>query len=124
MLGDSCTVCGGDGQMSNAFGNTTRCPACHGTGRRNDEGGLRDVTKTKPSHYGPRPTKSAAAEQPSGPSTAEGAKLAAEVGASAALSEDSKAKLVREIVEYEASHGRCTQTFTKKVRRRLNGLAP
>jgi len=26
---------------------------------------------------------------------------------------------VREILEYEASHGKCTQTFSRKVRRQL-----
>ncbi len=47
-----------------------------------------------------------------------GAGLANEVKASG-LSEDHKARLIREIVEYEGSHGKCTQTFTKKVRRQI-----
>src|SRR5512145_840168 len=32
---ESCQVCGGDGRVGNAFGGeTARCPACRGTGRR------------------------------------------------------------------------------------------
>jgi hypothetical protein len=33
------------------------------------------------------------------------------------LGEEAKAKLIREIIEYESSHGKCTQTFTKKIRK-------
>jgi len=112
---NTCGVCGGDRFIANSFGNTTRCAICHGTGRRNDEGGLRDVTKTKPSHHQPKVAPNA---KPSGPSTFEGGQLARDVGASA-VSPETKAKLLREILEYEASHGRCTQTFIKKVRRQI-----
>ena len=35
------------------------------------------------------------------------------------LPDDVKAKLIREIAEYEDSHGRCTDTFTKKIRKQL-----
>jgi hypothetical protein len=34
-------------------------------------------------------------------------------------SDDTKARLIREIIEYEGSHGRCTQTFIKKVRKQV-----
>jgi hypothetical protein len=34
-------------------------------------------------------------------------------------SDDTKARLVREIIEYEGSHGSCTKTFTRKVRKQI-----
>ncbi len=116
---DVCQVCGGDGRVGNAFGgSSTTCPGCRGTGRRSDsEGLLRDVTKTKPSHHRTAPKAEAAAKS-NWPSTFEGAGLANEVKASG-LSDDVKARLIREIIEYEGSHGRCTQTFTKKIRRQV-----
>ena len=80
---------------------------------------MRDVTKTKPSHHqrsnGAGPIAEAKA---TGPSTFEGQALAKEV-ASTGLSDLAKSKLVREIIEYEATHGKCTQTFLKKVRKQL-----
>ena len=118
MAAETCGICGGDGRIANSFGNTTRCPSCHGSGRRSDDGGMRDVTKTKASHH--RPTsKAAAAETPRWPATVEGVQLGNEVGASASLSNETKAKLIREIIEYEGSHGKCTQTFVKKIRKQL-----
>jgi len=115
---ESCRICGGDGRIANSFGSETTCPGCHGTGRRADDIGFRDVTKTKPSHYRTQTAKSAAPERDTGPSTHEGAMLAKEVQASP-LSNVSKAKLLREIVEYEGSHGKITETFAKKVRKQL-----
>lgn len=116
---ETCRVCGGDGRIGNAFGgSSTTCPGCRGTGRRSDsEGLLRDVTKTKPSHHRPA-AKADAAAKSNVPTTFEGVGLAKEVSASH-LSEEVKARLIREIVEYEGSHGRCTQTFTKKIRRQV-----
>jgi hypothetical protein len=38
---------------------------------------------------------------------------------SALLSSDTKARLTREIIDHEATHGKCTQTFLKKVRKQL-----
>jgi hypothetical protein len=76
--------------------------------------GFHDVTKTKPSHYRPAPTAPAG---PKVPVTGEGAQLAAEVRASAVLGEEAKARLVAEIVNHESTHGRCTKTFLKKVRK-------
>ena len=121
MAQDSCGICGGDGRIANSFGNETRCPSCHGTGRRNDEGGLRDVTKTKPSHHtGAAATNRAAVVvKQTWPSTFEGGKLATEVRDCATLSQDTKAKITREIIDHEASHGTCTKTFLKKVRHNL-----
>jgi hypothetical protein len=52
------------------------------------------------------------------PSTFEGTALANEVTASA-LSDVAKTRLIREIVEYEETHGKCTQTFTKKIRKQV-----
>lgn len=119
MAGESCGICGGDGRIANSFsGTTASCPGCHGTGRRSDDTGFRDVTKTKPSHFR-QPNKQAAVEKPQGPASLEGVQLAREVDAAAHLSSGTKAKLTLEIIEHEATHGKCTQTFIKKVRKQL-----
>jgi RecJ-like exonuclease len=122
MAIDSCGICGGDGRIQNSFGNETRCPSCHGTGRRSDEGGMRDVTKTKASHHRVAAPKVAVEKGPGGPTTSAGMKLAEEVLASG-ISNDTKTKLVREIAEYESTHGKCTDTFTKKVKKQIRPLA-
>ncbi|HTQ02573.1 MAG TPA: molecular chaperone DnaJ [Polyangiaceae bacterium] len=115
---ESCRVCGGDGRIANSFGGGSKtCPACHGTGRRVEEPLFRDVTKTKPSHHG-TPTKAAVPAKATWPTTFDGSTLANEVNASG-VSAEAKARLVREIIEYEGTHGKCTQTFTKKVRKQL-----
>ncbi len=112
---DTCAICGGDGRVSNSFGGGSKtCPACHGTGRRNEDALIRDVTKTKPSHY----KSSAKAEDPKSAMTFEGRQLSAEVEKSG-VADTLKAKLLREIIEYESTHGRCTETFCKKVRKQL-----
>jgi len=49
-------------------------------------------------------------------------KLADEVLASS-ISTETKTKLVREIAEYESTHGKCTDTFTKKVKKQIRPLA-
>ncbi len=49
--------------------------------------------------------------------TSEGAQLAAEVNGSTTLTADAKSRLVAEIVNHESTHGRCTKTFIKKVRK-------
>jgi hypothetical protein len=78
---------------------------------------MRDVTKTKASHH--RPTnKAATPAKPQAPQTFEGGKLAAEVQGSG-HSPEVKARLIREIIEYEGSHGSCTQTFQRKIRKQL-----
>jgi hypothetical protein len=115
---ETCRSCGGDGRIGNALGGSSATsPSCHGYGRR-AEGlpGFHDVTKTKPSHYRPAPT-AAAPTGPKSPVTAEGTQLAREVSACAGLSEDAKTRLVAEIVNHESTHGRCTKTFMKKVRK-------
>jgi hypothetical protein len=116
MEGELCRMCGGDGRIGNALGGSTAtCPSCHGSGRRAEaEYGFHDVTKTKPSHHRPAPVAPAG---PKVPVTGEGAQLAAEVNASPVLSADAKARLVAEIVNHESTHGRCTKTFLKKVRK-------
>lgn len=122
MTPEKCGICGGDGRIQNSFGNETRCPSCHGTGRRSDEGGLRDVTKTKPSHH--RATnKAAVVEKQTWPSTFEGGQLANEVKACPTVSNDTKARLTREIIDHESTHGNCTQTFIKKVRKQIRPSA-
>ncbi len=120
MYGEDCRLCGGDGRIGNTLGGTNaKCPGCHGTGRRAETtAGFHDVTKTKPSHY--KPTVSA----PSGPRvpmTPEGQSLARDVNASTTLTPDAKARLVAEIVNHESTHGRCTLTFLKKVRKQARG---
>ena len=115
---ETCRVCGGDGRVGNAFGGeTARCPACKGTGRRSFEPLFHDVTKTKPSHHRQANEARTAAKKDT-PTTAGGVQLAKEVRASS-LPEPTQEKLLREIVEHEASHGRLTQTFTKKVRKQI-----
>lgn len=119
MERESCRVCGGDGRVGNAFGgSSTSCPGCNGTGRRNTSDTLfRDVTKTKPSHHAPV-RKDGAPVKSNVPSTFDGSELAKEIAASG-VSEDVKARLIREIIEYEGSHGKCTQTFSKKIRKQI-----
>jgi len=116
---DECGVCGGDGSIHNSFGLTNRCPACHGTGRRNDGSLMRDVTKTKPSHFKQAAAAPAVSKRPEWPETFEGGRLGTEVRESKTLSEEAKARLIHEIIDYEASHGTCTQTFLRKIRKQL-----
>ncbi|MBI5538336.1 MAG: molecular chaperone DnaJ [Deltaproteobacteria bacterium] len=121
MAADTCGVCGGDGRIHNAFGLTNTCPACHGTGRRGDHDTVfRDVTKTKPSHYlQSNKAKTEEKKKADWPGTFEGGHLATEVRDCSTLSSETKARLIREIIEYEESHGTCTQTFSRKVRKQL-----
>src|SRR4051812_18682358 len=111
MPAESCGICGGDGRIANSFsGSTATCPGCHGTGRRSVDTGLRDVTKTKPSHYNKTPPnttkRGAPVEKQPGPASFEGMQLANEVRACASLSAGTKTKLTLEIVEHEATHGK------------------
>ncbi len=119
MTSDSCIVCGGDGRLVNSFGTHARCPTCHGTGRRVEDTGFHDVTKTKPSHHRGANVAQAKAENPTWPVTFEGQKLAEEVKACAIISNETKDKLTREIIAYERSHGSCTKTFSRKIRKQL-----
>jgi hypothetical protein len=116
MQGETCGVCMGDGRISNAFGGSpAACPACHGSGRRAENTGFRDVTKTKPSHY--KTTAERAAKQ-TWPTTAAGIALATEVRDSK-LGAEVKTRITQEIIDHEGTHGRCTDTFVKKVRKQL-----
>ena len=116
MDGETCRLCGGDGRIGNSLGrSSTTCPGCHGSGRRRDtSAGFHDVTKTKPSHYRPA---AAPAAGPRGPATPEGVQLALDVTSSTVLAADAKARLIAEIVNHESTHGRCTKTFLKKIRK-------
>jgi DnaJ-class molecular chaperone len=115
---ETCRICGGDGRIANAFGgSSTTCPGCRGTGRRSMDTLMRDVTKTKPSHYRSA-DKAATAAKAIWPSTHDGTQLANEVKGSH-LPDNVKERLIREIIEYEGTHGRCTQTFTKKIRKQV-----
>jgi hypothetical protein len=125
---ESCVMCGGDGRIGNAFGATKTCPGCGGSGRKMEDYGPRDVTKTK-SAQGRQPggaavDKAKAPVDRSVPHSAEGVKLAAEVQACTTLSGETKNRLVKEIAAYEASHGDCTRTFSKKIRKQIRGTAP
>jgi hypothetical protein len=118
MSGESCGICGGDGRIGNSFGSTTTCPGCRGSGRKSADTGLfHDVTKTKPSHH-QGSNKVAAVVKPTWPSTFEGANLATEVK-SGSLSAETKARLIREIMDHEETHAQVTQTFTKKIRKQI-----
>ena len=123
MERESCRICGGDGRVGNAFGgSSTTCPACHGNGRRADTQTLfRDVTKTKPSHH-QQPNAKVVQAKATWPSTFDGTELAKEVQASG-VAEDAKARLIREIIDYEGSHGKCTQTMLKKIRKQIRPRA-
>jgi hypothetical protein len=121
--GESCGTCGGDGRLINSFGSRATCPSCHGSGHRAEDTGFHDVTKTKPSHYR-RSNVAPVADKAQWPTTLAGAQLATEVKASTSLSVETKAKLTREIIEHESTHGTCTQTFVKKVRKQLRPRAP
>jgi hypothetical protein len=115
---ESCGVCGGDGRIDNSFGNVAKCPSCHGSGKRAQDTGFHDVTKTKPSHHNPT-NRAGVVEKQTWPSTAMGAQLATEIKDAPSLSAETKARLTREIIEHEATHGLCTQTFLKKVRKQF-----
>ena len=116
MEAESCRMCGGDGRIGNALGGSSAtCPSCHGSGRRAESApAFHDVTKTKPSHYR---QAAAAPTGPRGPTTSEGVQLSREVSACAILAEDTKTRLLAEIVNHESTHGRCTKTFIKKIRK-------
>jgi hypothetical protein len=114
-----CSICGGDGRIANAFGSTTTCPSCHGSGRRAETTGFHDVTKTKASHHVKPVAKLApGVVKEVWPTTPSGQLLATEVRDSPSAP-DLKTRLIREIIDYEDSHGQCTQTFTKKIRKQF-----
>jgi DnaJ-class molecular chaperone len=117
--GEACSICGGDGRIANAFGSTTTCPSCHGSGRRMETTGFHDVTKTKASHHQPTNRLGVAAPKETWPTTPSGQLLATEVRDSPICTKETKARLIREIIDYEDSHGQCTQTFSRKIRKQV-----
>ena len=121
-----CSICGGDGRIANAFGSTTTCPSCHGSGRRAETTGFHDVTKTKASHHKPVVNKPVPGAPPKEvwPTTPSGQLLATEVRDSPTTTKEVKTRLIREIIDYEDSHGQCTQTFTKKIRKQFRPRTP
>ncbi len=118
MAEEVCGICGGDRRIGNSFGLTTTCPSCHGSGRRLENAGFHDVTKTKASHHQPT-NRAPVVAKAQGPVTFEGVQLANAVNESTTCSADAKAKLLREIIDHEGSHGQCTQTFIKKIRKQI-----
>jgi DnaJ-class molecular chaperone len=115
---EACSICGGDGRIANAFGSTTTCPSCHGSGRRMETTGFHDVTKTKASHHKPV-EKAGGGPKEVWPTTPSGVLLATEVRDSPIATKETKAKLIREIIDHEDTHGLCTQTFIKKIRKQV-----
>ncbi len=111
-------MCGGDRRIGNSFGLTTTCPSCHGSGKRAEDTGFHDVTKTKASHHR-RPNQAAAPAKAQWPVTPQGIQLATEVRDNPSCTSAVKAKLIQEIMDHEDSHGLCTQTFIKKVRKQV-----
>lgn len=114
-----CGICGGDGRIMNG---EARCPSCHGSGRKSEDTGMRDVTKTKPSHHR-QTNKAQVVEKQTWPSSIDGGILADEIKACGSISEDTRARLIREILDHESIHGSCTQTFIKKVRKQIRPAA-
>src|SRR5215510_8619007 len=88
-----CGVCGGDGRLENAWGQVAKCPSCHGSGRRREDTGFHDVTKTKPAHH-QQSNRAPVVEKQVWPSTPAGDQLAKEIRDSS-LSADTKARLTR-----------------------------
>ena len=124
MSEDDCGVCFGDGYLKNSFGISNKCPACHGSVRRADEGaGIRDVTKTKASHFRKPVTEAEEKKRRSTPGSQKGIQLAAEIQALDGLSGATKETLIREIVAYEGTHGTCTKTFVSKMHKRMRTLS-
>src|ERR1044072_6135495 len=119
---EPCSVWAGDGSIDSAWGQRAKCPSCHGSGKRRIDTGFRDVTKTKESHH--RPTnRQGVVEKQTWPTTATGMALATQIKESTRLSDATKERLTREIIEHETTHGQPTKTFLKKVRKE-NGLPP
>ena len=114
----TCGTCGGDRKIANSFGSLTTCPSCRGSGRRAEDTGFRDVTKTKPSHH-TQSNRAPVVVKQMWPATPEGALLASEVRDCTRVSAETKVRVTREIIDHETTHGTCTQTFTKKVRKLL-----
>jgi hypothetical protein len=115
---DRCGVCGGDGRLENAWGQVAKCPSCHGNGRRREDTGFHDVTKTKESHHR-QTNRAAVVEKQTWPTSVLGVQLATEIKNSTALKDDVKARLTRDIIDHEATHGQCTKTFVRKIRKQL-----
>ena len=115
---DPCGVCGGDRRIGNSFGLTTTCPSCHGSGKRAEDTGFHDVTKTKASHHR-QSNKAAVVAKAQWPTTPQGMQLATEIRDGSSCTSDVKTRLIQEIMDHEDSHGLCTQTFVKKIRKQV-----
>jgi hypothetical protein len=79
---------------------------------------MRDVTKTKPSHHRGA-NKAVEQVKQTWPTTFEGMNLATRIKASAAMPEETKTRLIREIMEHEGKHGTCTKTFMRKMSKQV-----
>jgi hypothetical protein len=119
---DPCQVCGGDRRIGNSFGLTTTCPSCHGSGRRSEDTGFHDVTKTKASHHR-QSNKTEVVVKAQWPTTPSGIQLATEVRDDPKTPSAVKTRLIQEIMDHEDSHGLCTQTFMKKIRKQVRPKA-
>lgn len=117
---ETCGVCGGDGRIATGR-QTSKCPACYGSGRRSEQPRFRDVTKTKPSHHHPAVPKNAD-KKPTWPVTPQGKELANEVKATD-LPDKDKARLTQSIIDYENRKGQMTKTFARLIRKQLRGTS-
>jgi hypothetical protein len=115
---EPCGVCGGDRRIGNSFGLTTTCPSCHGSGRRAEQTGFHDVTKTKESHHR-RPNRAEVVVKAQWPVTPGGVDLANAVRDSTVCTAEAKARLIQEIMDHEDTHGQLTKTFTKKIQKQV-----
>lgn len=121
MGSDSCISCGGDGKLKNAAGNIATCPFCRGTGGAGafDGWGVRDVTKTKNTTR--RSNVVVKPQRPTKPTTVAG-ELLGELVSKAAVSTDTKAKLISSIIDFELTKGSITETFKKKLMKQIRGV--
>src|SRR6202044_823115 len=95
-----CGICGGDRRIANSFGLTTTCPSCHGSGRRSEDTGFHDVTKTKASHHR-QSNKTEVVVKAQWPTTPSGIQLATEVRDDPKTPSAVKTRLIQEIMDHE-----------------------
>jgi hypothetical protein len=114
-----CSVCGGDGKYTNAFGSHSSCPGCRGTGRAHTQIGLgtgTDIINTKKRSAKPVVIKPPRATKAW---SIKGMELEKQILSETRLSSDSKKKLIEEIISFEETKGSLTETFRKKLWKKL-----
>ena len=116
MSSESCSICGGDRRYTNAFGSTTACPACCGM----SGSGIHDVTKTKPEHYRKSNIAQGKLTRPQHAISTKGIELENVIKTCTKLSNDSKKKLIDQVIDFELERGGLTDTFKKKIKKIIN----